>query len=327
MKAQKLTRIAALLFLFTIGPVGWSQQLSSIVGVARVLRGSFPTPVLVKLEVHGATYAETYTDAEGRFSFNALPSNLFHVIINDENYMPIDNQVVTRPDITPLNILQLTLVPREFASPKKAGPYVISASDVNVPEKALKEFERGVKKESEGKPEEAVEYYRKALKAAPNFAMAHNNLGSIFVSKSAFDDAKKEFEQTISLSPGDAKAYFNMANLLLLTSKLEDAEHYLQQGFLKQPDSAFGMFVQGSIFERSGKLDDAEWALRRALQLDPKLSRPHLELVNVYLLANRRTDAVAELRAFLQQAPADPLAPKAREVLAHLEATSPAVRK
>ncbi len=327
MRLQSLARFAALLLLLSVSHLAWSQQMSSIIGVVRVLRGTFPTPVLVKLEVHGATYAECYTDPEGRFAFNALPSNLFHVIINDEHYQPIDNQVITRPDITPLNILQLTLVPRESAFTKSTGAYVVSLSDVNVPEKALKEFERAVKKEADGKTEEAAEYYRKAIKAAPNFAMAHNNLGSLYVSKSNFAAARKEFEQTINLSPGDAKAYFNMANLLLLTSKLDEAERYVQQGFLKQPESAFGSFVQGSLFERAGKLDEAEQALRHALQLDPKQTRPHLELVNVYLLANRRADAVSELRAFLQQAPSDALAPKAREVLARLEATTPAVRK
>jgi Flp pilus assembly protein TadD len=327
MRPQCLTRFAALLTLLLVCHVGWSQQMSSIVGVARVLRGSFPTPVLVTLQVHGATYATTYTDAEGRFSFNALPANLFHVIINDEHYVPIDNQVVTRPDIAPLTILQLTLVPRETASPKSTGPQVVSASEFKVPKKALKDFERATKEEAEGKSDAAVEDYRKAIKQAPNFALAHNNLGALLVGKSEFAAAQQELEQSMKLDSSDPRPCFNMANLMLLNGKLEEADRYLQDGFRKQPDSAFGLFVQGSVFERAGKLEDAERALRRALQLDPKLSHPHLELVNVYLLANRRADAVAELHAFLHQAPSDPLAPKAREVLARLEATAPAMSK
>jgi Flp pilus assembly protein TadD len=327
MRAQRMTRIAALLFLFAIGPLACSQQLSSIVGVARVVRGSFPEPVLVTLQLHGGTIASSYTDAEGRFAFNALPSNAYHVIINDDRYVAVDLRVETRPDIQPLTILQLNLVPRKSGSNAAAGPYVVSASGLNVPEKAIRNFERGVKKEAEGKPEEAVEHYRKAIKEGPNLAVAHNNLGALLVGKSEFTTAQQELEQSIKLDAADPRPYFNMANLMLLTGKLREADRYLQDGFRKQPDSAFGLFVQGSLLERAGKLDEAEKALRRALQLDPKLTRPHLELVNVYLLASRPAEAVAELRAFLQQAPTDPFAPKARQVLARLEAATPPTQK
>lgn len=319
MRTHTMARIGALLFLFAMGPVSWSQ-MSSIIGVVRVLRGSFPEPVLVTLQLHGATIATAYTDAEGRFAFNSLPSNLYQLSINDERYVAVDMRVETRPDIQPLTILQLTLVPRKSSSNAAAGPYVVTASDINVPEKALKEFERGVKKEAEGKPEEAVEHYRKAIKAAPDFTMAHNNLGSLYIAKSQFPEAQKELEQSIRLAPTDPKAYFNMANLMLLTGKLQEAERFVKEGFNRQPDSAFGLFVQGSVLERTGRLDEAERALQRALELDPKLTRPHLELVNVYLLQGRAADAVIELRKFLHDAPTDPLAPKAREILQKLEA-------
>jgi tetratricopeptide (TPR) repeat protein len=329
MRARFLLRFAALLFLLAAGPSAWSQQqMGSILGIVRVVRSSFPSPVLVSLQLHGATIATCYTDSDGRFAFNTLPANLYQVVINDDFYLPFETKVEIKPDIQPLNILQVTLVPRTSASNAAAAPYVVSPSDFNrMPPKAIKEYERGLKMEAAGKPDDAIEHYQKAIKAAPDFAMAHNNLGSLFIAKAQFPEAQKELEESIRFAPADSKAYFNMANLMLLTGKLQDAERYLQDGFRKQPDSAFGLFVQGSVLERSGKLEDAERTLRRALQLDPKLTRPHLELVNVYLLANRPADAVAELRAFLQQAPSDPLAPKAREVLARLEAATPSLRK
>jgi tetratricopeptide (TPR) repeat protein len=298
--------------------------MSSIVGMVRVVRGSFPSPVLVTLTLHGATIATCYTDSDGRFSFNALPSNLYHVAINDELYQPFEIQVVAKPDVQPLTILQVTLVPRKSSSTAVSGPYVVSPADLtkNYPKSAVKEYERGVKKEAEGKFEEAIEHYRKAAKDAPDFALAHNNLGSLYIGKSQFPEAQKEFEECIRLAPGDSKAYFNMANLMLLTGKLPEAEHYLQEGFRKQPDSAFGFFVQGSVMERRGNLREAERALQHALELNPKMTRPHLELVNLYLREQRSSDAVGELQKFLQLAPADPFALKARELLNRLQSRS-----
>ena len=269
MRRQWFSRLACLFLLLTAATAAWPQNTTaSIIGVARVLRGTFPERVLVNLQLRGATMASTYTDSEGRFAFNLLGGSAYHVVIGDDQYMPIDIEVNVRPDVLAINMLQITLIPRDLKSTATTGPYVMSPSDFtkNYPKSAVKEYERGVKMESEGKTDEAIEHYRKAIKGAPDFAVAHNNLGSLYIGKSQFADAQKEFEQSIRLAPGDSKAYFNMANLMLLTAKLPDAEHYLQEGFRKQPESAFGFFVQGSVLERSGNLQGAEHALQRALE-------------------------------------------------------------
>ena len=298
--------------------------MGSIVGVARVVRGSFPEPVLVNLQVRGATIQSTYTDAEGRFGFNAIYANMYHVMINDDQYQSVDIAAELRPDIQPVYVMQVMLMERAGKSPATSGAYIVSAPDLTrmYSKKAVKEFEHGVKSEAQDKPDEAMDHYRKAIKEASNFADAHNNLGALLIGRSQFADAQKELEQAVRLAPADPKVYFNMANLLLLTGRLPDAEHYLQEGFRKQPDSAFGLFVQGSVEERKGKYADAERALKRALELNPKMTRPHLELVNLYLLQQRSDDAISQLREFLRVAPADPLAPKAREVLQRLETPS-----
>lgn len=75
----------------------------------------------------------------------------------------------------------------------------------------------------------------------------------------------------------------------------------------------------GTVYGRTGNAQQAEHSLRQALQLDPKLSKAHLELVNLYLQQQKPSDAATELRAFLKDAPHDPLAPKAKEVLQKLE--------
>jgi predicted Zn-dependent protease len=323
MRRRTVTRLACLLLLTTC--VAWAQvPTGSIIGIVRVLRGTFPEPVLVDLQIRGATMASVYTDPEGRFSFSNLMTNPYRVVIHDERYIPVDVDVIVRPDVMSTNVVQIMLTPRESKTTTPSGPYVVNTADMakHYPKNAVKEFERGAKKQAEGKTDEALEHYRKAIKEAPDFAVAHNSLGSLYVGKSDFPAAQKEFAECMRLAPGDSKAYFNMANLMLLTGKLQDAERFLQDGFRTQPDSAFGFFVRGSVLERSGNLPDAERALQRALELDPKLTRPHLELVNLYLRQERPADAIAELHKFLQEAPSDALAPKAREVLQKLEASS-----
>jgi Flp pilus assembly protein TadD len=232
--------------------------------------------------------------------------------------------VELKPDIQPVYIMQINLVPRESPAAVKSKTFTVSAQDLTkkYPKEAVKEFDRGTAKQSEGKTEDAIQHFKKALKIAPTFAMAHNSLGAAYVSRSDFVNAQKELAEAIRLDHSDGSAYFNMANLMLLTRNLGEAGEYLRQGFFRQPDSAFGFFVQGTVLERAGKLPEAEASLQRALQLDPKMPRPHLELVNLYLREQRSTQAMAELHNFLQVAPKDPLAPKAREVLDRLKRAS-----
>jgi len=107
---------------------------------------------------------------------------------------------------------------------------------------------------------------------------------------------------------------------LLMTKNYDDALKEVEEGLRRKPNSAFGQYILGSIYERMRKLPEAEHALREALKLDPAMSRVRLELVNVYLLQQRKSEASAELKAFLKDSPTDPLAPKAKEILEKLAA-------
>jgi outer membrane protein assembly factor BamD (BamD/ComL family) len=52
------------------------------------------------------------------------------------------------------------------------------------------------------------------------------------------------------------------------------------------------------------------------------LSNAHLALVNLYVQQHRNDDAVAELTAFLKQAPDSQFTPQARELLKKLQSRS-----
>jgi Tfp pilus assembly protein PilF len=107
-----------------------------------------------------------------------------------------------------------------------------------------------------------------------------------------------------------------------MTRDYDGALQNVEEGLRRAPQSAFGYFLLGSIDKQTGKLPEAEHALRQALALDPQMSRIRLELVNIYLIQEKKIEAREELRGFLKDSPNDPLVPKARAVLAKLDASS-----
>jgi Flp pilus assembly protein TadD len=320
--------VACLVFLMVRGVAVWAQMgVGNIIGELRVRRGDFPGRVFVELQLRGATINSTYCDDEGKFGFYGLVSNPYRVVIRDERFEPVDQPAVLDTSISAMTIVQVTLSPREpvrkGSTPALASgrnPNLIEPADYrrHFPKNAIKEFDKGVAADKNRRLDEAIHHYERSIALAPDFYPAHNNLGSGYLSKADFADAEKQFREVLRLNQNDSQAYFNLANVFTLTRRFDDAEKVLQQGLQKQPDSAFGHFLQGSLYARQGRADAAEAALKRCLELDRLMSKAHLALVNLYLQEQRKGDAIEELRTFLKDSPGDPLAPKAREVLAKL---------
>jgi Tfp pilus assembly protein PilF len=304
--------------------------LGRIIGQIRVLKGDFAAhQILVELRYRGAASDSIYADVQGHFGFASLPPGEYHVVIQDEAYYAVDERVYVRPDVEPYAMVQILLRPREEAKkddPMGArasggNPYLVDPADYNkrFPKKALKEYERGVDAERKGKPEEAIAHYEGTLKIAPDYYPAHNNLGSLYLSKSAFKPAEEQFREAVRLDANDAQAYFNLGNVLMMTGRYPESDAALAAGLQRRPDSAFARFLQGCLYERTGKFDEAEKSLREALRLDPSMSQAHLQLVNLYLQQKRKPDAIHQLQDFLKAFPTAPTAAKAKEVLNKLQ--------
>ncbi|MBZ5666083.1 MAG: tetratricopeptide repeat protein [Acidobacteriia bacterium] len=305
------------------------NQLGKIIGNLRVVRGDFPPhAVLVTLEMRGAPIGSAYCDDQGRFGFYNLVANEYRVSVNDDAYEPASQTANVNPETAPMNFVQLFLTPR--ANAKKdplpgrvegSNPYLIDPADYNrqFPKKTIKELDKGVEADHQGKTDEAIRHYEKALSYSPEFYPARNNLGTIYVGRHDFEAARSQFEAALKANQNDGQAYFNLANVLLLTQHYPEAEHEIDEGLQRRPDSAFGKFLQGSIYTRTGRPELAEKSLQNALQLDPKMSQAYLQLVNLYLQQKRTAEAITQLEAYLKAFPDSPYSPKARETLKRLQ--------
>jgi len=310
------------------------NQLGKIIGTVRVLRGDFPAhPVLVSLEMRGSPVGSAYCNDQGRFGFYALIANSYRVSVDDDAYEPASETTDLNPDSSTTNIVQLTLVPRPNAKKdplpgrvEGSNPYLIDPADYNrrFPKKTRKEFDKGVEADHQGKTDDAIQHYEKALSYSPDFYPAHNNLGSAYLGRKNFEAAQAQFEAALKGNQNDAQLYFNLANVFLLTQRYPAAEREIEDGLRRQQDSAFGHFLQGRLYSLTGQPELAEKSLQSALQLDPKMSQVYLQLVNLYLQQRRAPEAISQLEAYLKAFPDSPFSPKARELLKRLQGNATA---
>ncbi len=292
--------------------------------------------MLVSLEFRGATVSSVYCNDQGQFSFSGLVANEYRVSVDDDAYLPVGENVNVDPSVAQTNFVQFTLTPRESkkvqdSASRVAGsnPYLIDPAEYyqRFPKKTLKEFDKGVEAENQGKADEAIAHYEKALSYSPDFSPAHNHLGSAYLSRQKFEEAQLEFEAALKSNQNDTQARFNLANVLLITHRYDEAGTEIEEGLKRQPNSAFGHFLRGSMYCHTSRPELAEKSLRTALQYDPKMSQASLQLVNMYLQQKRPADAITELESYLKAFPDTQFATQARDLLKRLRGEAPPVAR
>ena len=301
----------------------------TIVGQLRVTRFGPPAMrVLVRLQRSGALAGETYSDGEGKFSFIDVPPNLYRIVIDQEGYQAVDIGVPLNSSVQHTVYLPtIELVPKDQTGSatqptmKGANPALVDESALadNFPKEAIKQYKKATKAEREGKHQEAIDHYEKALAIAPTMYTARNDLASVYLGQQRFSEAETQLKKVIAENHADANAYFNLANVYLLTNRLKEATDSVEEGLKRQPQSGFGEFLMGSVLVRKGNAQEAEKRFRIALNYDPNLANAHLALVNLYVQESRPHEAIAELSLFLKQSPDSPYAPHARELLTKLQ--------
>jgi len=303
-------------------------QLGKIIANVRVGRGDFLShPVLISLEMRGSAVTSTYNDEGGRVGFYNLAANEYKITVNDDAYEPFSTTVEVDPTKSPVCFVQITLIPTARAKDdplasrvEGSNPFLVDLSDYyrQFPKKTIQEFKKGVEADHHGNQDQAIEHYQKALSISPGFYAAHNNLGTLYLSRQDFNAAQTQFEAALKGNQNDGQAYFNLGNVFLLTRQYDAAEREISEGLRRRPDSAFGLFLQGSLYSRTGQPALAEKSLLNALQFDATMSQAHLQLVNLYVQQKRTPDAIKELEAYLKAFPDTPFSPKARELLKRL---------
>ena len=134
----------------------------------------------------------------------------------------------------------------------------------------------------QGKLDEAVACYRRALELKPDFAEAHNNLGNALKDQGKLDEAVACYRRALELKPDYAEAHNNLGNALKDQGKLDEAVACYRRALELKPDYAEAHSNLGSALEEMGDLRGAEDSLpRRACGTIPGFAFAHYKLAEL----------------------------------------------
>jgi tetratricopeptide (TPR) repeat protein len=174
-------------------------------------------------------------------------------------------------------------------------------------------FNLGGLLQMDGKHQEALGYFEKALAARPDSAAARNNHATSLLVLGRLEEAVRELKQVLARDPGygsarynlaraleaqgeagpaialfleylkehpeDAQAHVHLSNLYIAEQRYESALPQLREAARLKPDDADIATNLGTALAIRGYLEEAIAAYERALRLDPshKTARANLE--------------------------------------------------
>jgi tetratricopeptide (TPR) repeat protein len=145
----------------------------------------------------------------------------------------------------------------------------------------------------QGKLEEAVEAYKKALAVKPDYADAYYNIGVTVQEQGKLEEAIEAYNKVLAIQPDYDDAYYNMGNVLKKQGKLEEAIEAYTKELTTNPDYAVAYYNIGIVRDDQGKLEEAIEAYTKALAIKPDYADAYLnasELLKTYAPKSQKTD-------------------------------------
>jgi tetratricopeptide (TPR) repeat protein len=196
----------------------------------------------------------------------------------------------------------------------------VSVTSVQAPPGARKEFEKGDAEARASHLKPATQHLEKAVAEFEKYAAAWNELGMVYSSNQETENARRAFEKAIAADPNYVPPYLNLAALQLGGHEYEKALATAGKAVELDSTIATANFIRAVANFNLNQLDAAEKSAREAAK-GPHENIPQLHVLLADILVQKRdySNAEAELRAYLKEAPQGQFAGQVQEKLEQTE--------
>ena len=299
------------------------QRGGAEVNVRVTYENGRPAAALLRVELlnpASVTVAEGATDNYGVARVLGVTSGNFRLRITGIGIDEFNGATFYVDPLDSLNMQLVSVRRTAEAIAAERGSEAVSAAELNIPDKARKQFEKGERLLAENNPREAIKYFTRASDIYPQYAAAFDAAG-IALSRTSPGEAKGYFQKAIDADKQYAPGYRHLAKSCLGDKQYPEAEHLLTQAASLEPRSAETLFLLAYTQQKQDKHEAAIESATRAHLL------PHSDYATLHLVAGesythlRRIDeAITEYGQYLKEAPLGPSADIARKNIAALQA-------
>jgi len=299
-------------------------------GAAHTIRGKIFMPsgnppdqrLRVVLEVNtGSIVGDAFSDSMGNFEFRSLSNGTYRIVTPSDGrvYETSQETVEISSNFSRTFTVQIYLKEKGEGVAVKSKEKIVSVADLQQPPKeAKKNYDNGLKRARENKPEEAVALFQAAVRIFPEYLAAINRLGEQLAVLKKPEEAQAAFEKAIAINPKFALPHINLGILFVEQKRYDEAIVALENGV--SVDSTYPVsrlkLGEALMSKQPPDYDRAEKELTRALELGKReFAYVRLQLFNLNLRRQRLDKAAEQLEAYLKEAPDAPDVEQVRQRL------------
>jgi tetratricopeptide (TPR) repeat protein len=171
--------------------------------------------------------------------------------------------------------------------------------------RAITETNLAAALQENGRIDEALVHYRRAIAIESGYAPAYNNLGTALRASGRVGEAIDAYERSLQKLPDYPDAHYNLANALLEQGRSDEAAAHLRIASRSLPTSAGVHNNLGKALADKGWLEEAAVELRQAVALEPGSATAHHNLGNVLASQGQIEEAFTQLRRAMELEPAN----------------------
>jgi predicted O-linked N-acetylglucosamine transferase (SPINDLY family) len=170
----------------------------------------------------------------------------------------------------------------------------------------------------QGRLDQAIGCFRRAVELDPGFAEAHCNLGTALSrTGSAHDQAIAHLQTAIQLKPALPALHDRLCNALLAAGAFQKAVDAGRVAVKYAPDAAQYHNTLGNALSDACELDEAIAEYSRAIELGPNQAAPYTNLGNALNQTARHAESLSAYRRAVALAPDDPVVGSALLYMLH----------
>jgi tetratricopeptide (TPR) repeat protein len=175
----------------------------------------------------------------------------------------------------------------------------------------------GCEYSAQGRVDEAIAAYQKALEINPDYEDAHNNLGAALVARGRVAEAMAHYRKALGKHPGYAADLLGLGSAQAAGGRLDSAIAFFREALDVDPGSAQAHNNLGYAYSLQGKNDEAIAQFQKAIEIKPEYAAAHNNLGAALIGRGEVAAAIVHFRRALAINPDDP---EARRNLENIEA-------
>ena len=141
---------------------------------------------------------------------------------------------------------------------------------------------RGNRAYDEGRRQDALSEYSKAIELDSNCAAAYYNRGIVYGNLGQHENAIKDYDKAIELDPNYVNAYYNRGNVYENLGQHENAIKDYDKAIELYSNDAVAYNNRGAGYEKLKKYEKAIEDYTRAIQLNPEYKNAYLNRAGAY---------------------------------------------